>query len=317
MKLIRAKNFLPVVKLVATLMVIIWAVNVFEKWRHSAWRQIKNPETVQMLQQFIAAKKTQAYTSTDGVPREIQKLFKLAERGDWLTFSNAFRNLGERNGYFYVEPPQHGEFWTRIEEFVAATKTKIGWRTDPDAENRRLRGASWDAVAEVWVAFNAFATGDEKNPVQFGREIIGSIPRGGILFAGTDSGRTVVNVMGKLPPDDGPFFTLNQNKLVDKSYLDDLHSIYGGNIDCVTPKDVDACIEEYRQYAWTNALLGGTNIDYYEPAAFAISGRLMKLICERETNREIFYEENYAMQWLYRTIRADFQNQPPAVIRTV
>ena len=86
------------------LIALAWALVSHDKSKASAWNRIKNPETVQMLKQFVALKKAQADASTNSVPPEIQAMFKYAERGDWLTLSNTFWKLGKRNGNF-ASPP--------------------------------------------------------------------------------------------------------------------------------------------------------------------------------------------------------------------
>src|ERR1043165_8663925 len=85
------------------LMVLILATMLFtsyEKSKNSAWNRIKNPETVRMLKQFVAMKKAQAYAATNGVPPEIQAMFKYSEHGDWLVLSNSVRELRERISYW-------------------------------------------------------------------------------------------------------------------------------------------------------------------------------------------------------------------------
>ena len=90
-------------RLVAALLLVLIAALVlhsYAKAKRSAWNVIKNPETVQMLKGFVAAKKAQAYADTNGVPPEIRAMFKYAERGDWQALSNSVSELKERISYW-------------------------------------------------------------------------------------------------------------------------------------------------------------------------------------------------------------------------
>ena len=104
--------------------------------------------------------------------------------------------------------------------------------------DERLQGVQWQAVKEVWGAFTAFAWGDEKYCIAFGRDIIESIPPGSIYFGGTDPGRFLVTALCKSQVNADPFYILTQNALADGGYLAYLRGMYGDKI--YTPTDADS-----------------------------------------------------------------------------
>ena len=284
------------------LIALAWTLVSYNKSKASAWNRIKNPETVQMLKQFVALKKAQADASTNNVPPEIQAMFKYAERGDWLTLSNAFIKIGIRNGHFASTPTSsHGKVWTAVADWLSQLREKIGWHTDPDGEMNRLRGTPWEAIKEVWGAFDGFAVGDEKYSAAFGRDIIDSIPAGSIYFGGTDPGRFIVTAMCKSQPDGDPFFTLTQNALADGTYLDYLRGMYGGKIYIPTAADSQNCFQEFVR-GKTSGASGGSVTVSGQSDVMAINGLIVKVIFDRDTNREVFIEENFPLESFYPSL---------------
>ena len=62
------------------------------------------------------------------------------------------------------------------------------------AKRERLRGTQWEAVNEVWGAFDCLASDEVKDNyfATLGQDIIKSIPVGSIYFGGNDAGRWTV-----------------------------------------------------------------------------------------------------------------------------
>ena len=283
----------------ALLIALAWALVRHDQSQKSAWNRIKNPETVQMLKQFVALKKAQAYASTNNVPPEIQAMFESAERGDWLTLSNAFIKIGIQNGHFTSTPASSlGKVWTTVADWLSELREKIGWRTDSNAEIRRLRGIPWEATKEVWGAFDAFVTGDENYSAAFGRDIIGSIPPGSIYFGGTDPGRFIVTAMCKSQPGADPFFTLTQNALADGTYPDYLRSMYGNKIYIPTAADAQNCFQEYARSKTLISSGGRIEISGHADV-MNINGLLAKVVFDQNTNREVFIYESFPLDWMY------------------
>lgn len=284
------------------LIAAVLALVSYDKSKKSAWNRIKNPETVQILKEFVAVKKAQAFATTNEVPPEISALFKQAQKGDWLTLSNSFWKLGERRQElfrgFSSGPPPHEEIWKKIENFVSDLRGKIGWRRDFDEERRRLSGTPWEAAKEVWGAFNGFVEGNEKYSTEFGRNIIDSIPDGSIYFGGSDPGRFIVTAMCKSQPEGDPFFTLTQNAVVDGTYLDYLRSMFGRKIYIPTEMDARACFQEYAR----RKSLGSTNGQIEvtgQGEVMVLNGLIAKTFFEQNTNRQFFIEESFPLDWMY------------------
>ena len=286
--------------------------------KRSAWNVIKNPETVQMLKSFVAVKKAQAYGTTNGVPPEIRALFKYAEGGDWLTFSNSFATLKARNEYWYshscVDPSslsRRDRVRVKVNEFISRVGDKFGrnWTGTPPPE---LAGTPWIIAGEIRGAFESFLAGDNY-ATAFGRQIIDSIPPGAVYFGGTDQGRFIVAVMCQAKLYNDKFFILSQNTLTDGNYLDYLRLLYGNRVCVPTAADQQKCFENYAAKVQARFKLPsqkpdsdrepGKDEDDEQPGAVSvlnINGMLCKVVFDACLTNEFFIEENYPITWMHR-----------------
>jgi hypothetical protein len=297
-------------RLIAALMLVLiaaWALHSYAKAKRSAWNVIKNPETVQMLKSFVAVKKAQAYADTNGVPPEIQAIFKYAEHGDWQTLSNLFNDIKQRDGWGVR---RRQRYWGRVEDYFSNVAEKIGC----GATNVLYfpRGTVGAAITEIYGALDGFVTGDEKYSTAFGQEIIDSIPPGSIYFGGSDPGRSIVPAMCKSQLTGDPFFTLSLNSLRDMAYLDNLRSMYGSKIYIPTEADSEKCFEDYRArvearyglHSQTNSIANAAGRDEnYEPSSTSsINDLLCKVIFNACPTNEFFIEESYPITWMHRRL---------------
>jgi len=308
--------------LMSVLFVLVLACFCYFKSRNSAWNRVKNPETVQMLKRFVAMKKAQAYAATNGVPAEIQVMFKYAERGDWQALSNSFNELKERNIYWdslgYGTRHWHG-FRGAVEDFLSDAAEKFGCHWEAKAP-LRPQGTSGETIMEVYGALDGFVTGDEKYSTAFGRDIIASIPPGSIYFGGTDPGRFIVTAMCKSQPDADPFFTLTQNALADGTYLDYLRSMYGKIIYIPTQADSQKSFQDYMTDAQhrlshdqqlpnePRQLKPGEGVRQDSNGRIQVNGQmsvigirdlLTKTIFDKNPDREFYIEESFPLDWMY------------------
>jgi outer membrane murein-binding lipoprotein Lpp len=247
---------------------------------------LKDPATVTQLKSFVAEKQAQADAATNEAAPGFAPFFAAAKTGDWPAVSNAFANLRNHAGQY-----EHSG------------------KTD-----ERLHGPRWEAVKEVWGAFDAFCVGDDKYAAAFGRDIIASIPPGSIYFGGTDPGRFIVTALEKSQVDGDPFFTLTQNALADGSYLDYLRSIYGGKIYIPTPEDSQKSFQDYTEDATRrqqkNQLKPGEDVHTDngrvqisgQVAVMEINGLLVKTIFDKNPDREFYIEESFPLDWMYSNL---------------
>ena len=254
------------------------------KKKSTSWESIKNPEVVAQLKSFVAEKEAQANASTNAAAPGFAHFFTAAEKGDWLAVSNAFVEFRKHAGQY-----EHSG------------------KTD-----ERLRGTAWQAVLEIWGAFDAFGEGDEKYSADFGNDIIQSIPPGSIYFGGTDPGRFLITAMQKSHVNADPFFTLTQNALADGTYLKYLRSMYDGKIYTPTDEDSQKCFEDYvadaKQRLQNHQLKPGEDIKLDskglvqvsgQVAVMEINGLLVKTIFDKNTNHEFYIEESFPFDWMY------------------
>ena len=254
------------------------------KKQMTSFQSLKNPEVAAQLKSFVAEKEAQANAATNKMPSEFQVIFAAAAKGDWLAVSNAFVEFRKHAGQY-----EHSG------------------KTD-----ERLRGPAWQAVLETWGALDAFGEGDEKYSAAFGNDIIASIPPGSIYFGGTDPGRFLVTAMCKSQVNADPFFVLTQNALADGSYLDYLRAMYGDKIYIPTAKDSKKCFQDYMEDAQkriqNHQLMPGENIQQGangqmqvsgQVAVMNINGLLVKLILDKNPDREFYIEESFPFDWMY------------------
>ncbi len=252
----------------------------------SSWSFDKSEASAQ-LKSFVAEKEAQAnaVTKAEGgeMLPEFKSLFAAAGKGDWLTVSNLFADLHNR-------APQY--------EHSGAS--------DP-----RLRGSQWQALLETEGALEQFANGDEKYEIAFGHDIIQSIPPGSIYFGGTDPGRFLVTALQKSQVNGDPFFTLTQNALADATYLQYLSSMYGGKIYIPTSEDLRRCFQDYVQDAQQRLEQGqlkpGEDVRQVnghiqvsgQVAVMEINGLMVKIIFDKNPDREFYVEESFPLDWMY------------------
>jgi hypothetical protein len=255
------------------------------KKKSTSWESIKNPEVVAQLKLFVAEKEAQANAATNEAAPGFAPFFAAAERGDWLTVSNAFQDFRQHAGQY-----DHSG------------------RTD-----ERLRGPKWQAIIEIWGTLYYFGAGDEKYSAAYASDIINSIPPGSIYFGGTDPGRFLITGMEKSQVNADPFFLLTQNALADGTYLAYLRGMYGGKIYIPTASDAEKAFQDYTEDVarrqQNHQLKPGEDVQTDkntgrvqvsgQVAVMEINGLLAKVIFDKNTNQEFYVEESFPLDWMY------------------
>jgi hypothetical protein len=262
--------------LALSLFALAIAVSGCSKKESHVYSALKDRAVAAQLKQFVAEKRSQAYSSGDKSTPEFDAFFAAAEKGDWLTVSNQLGHLLNRSG------------------------------------GQRPIGSRLAAVLEVDGALEAFGAGDEKYSALFGNDTINSIPPGSIYFGGTDPGRFVITAMQKSQVNGDPFFTLTQNAMADPTYLDYLRSMYGGKIYTPTAEDSQSCFAAYTQDAQQrlqkHQLKPGEQVKLDSTGHVQVSGQvsvmeinglICKVICDKNPDREFYIEESFPLDWMY------------------
>ena len=239
------------------------------------------------LKHFVAEKESQSeqFSRATGQPiaPEFKALFAAAAKGDCQTVTNFFD-----------------------------TMLKHGPQYDGDGRDENMRGPIWETVKETTATFQLFVNGGDKYMAAFGRDVIQCVPPGSIYFGSSDPGRFLVTALSTSQPDGQPFFTLTQNALADRSYLDYLRLTYRGKIYTPTHEDHEQRIQDYEEDAWQrlqrHELKPGemvfTNADKSmefsgQVAVMEMNARLVKTIFDHNPGRQFYIEENYPLDWLY------------------
>jgi hypothetical protein len=266
--------------------------------RSSSW-PLERSETAAQLKALVAEKQAQAEAAARAEGNELLPefghFFAAAAQGDWQSVSNRFEEFRKRAPHFEGKAPR----------------------------DSRLTGTQWFAVLETWGAFTAFLGGDDKYPLACGTSIIASIPPGSVYFGGTDPGRFVITALQKSQVRADPFFTLSQNALVDWSYLEYLRGMYGDKIYIPKSEDSQKCFQDYLTDAQRRLLHdqqspneprqlkpgeGVTPVTQDGQMRVQVSGQvavmslnalLVKVIFDKNPDREIFIEEGFPLDWMY------------------
>ena len=240
---------------------------------HHVYTTIPDLDAATQLQRFVSDKEAQSNTATNETIPEFAAFFAAARTGDWPAVSNAFLAFRNRSAVY---------------------------------------GTRWEAVKEVWGAFDAFGEGSPKYAATFGRDIANSIPDGSIYFGGTDPGRFVVTAMCRSQVNGDPFYVLTQNAMADGSYLDYIRNMYGDKLHLPTADDSSRCFQEYtadlKQRADKHQLRPGE--DYHldnqgkvqvqgHIAVMEINALIVKTIVDQNPGHEFYVEESFPLDWMY------------------
>lgn len=265
----------------AGLLLLALAVSGCKGNASSLWQSSKDPAVTEQLKSFINEKQAQADAARGDAFPGFASFMAAAQRGDSMAVTNLGNDIEHKIQKSYFDPQWH---------------------------NARMQ-----VLKEIIGTFDAFGSGDVKYPALYGNEIIQSIPPGSIYFGGTDPGRFVITAMQKSQVKADPFFTLTQNALADGTYLDYLRSMYGSQIYIPTAEDSQKCFSDYYadvqkrvqsgqlqpgEDATVDPVSGKMQVTG-EVAVMNINALIVKVIFDRETNRDFYVEESFPLQWMY------------------
>jgi hypothetical protein len=258
-----------------------------KKQSSSSWSLDKSAASAQ-LKQFLAAQEVQAraLAKEEGkkLPSDFDAFYRAAETGDWQDATNLFEQMAKR--------------------------------VDADTS---LRGSWFSATLDADGVFWTFPRGD-KYAVAFGKDIIQSIPAGGIYLGGADPGRFAVTALMVSHADGNPFFMLSQNPLADATYLHYLRAMYGGKIQIPTDEDLQKSLQDYTADAQRRLahdqqfpkeprqIMPGEEVRLGSNGLIELSGQmnvigirelLTKTIFDRNPDREFYIVEGFPLVWMY------------------
>lgn len=236
------------------------------------------------LSEFFKEKAEHArhLAATNAVPAEVWDYFQAGINKDWATVTNDWITLQRR------ARPTDG---TPADDLISSV---------------------FQPILETYLGYEVFEAGKEMYVKAFGNDIISSIPRGSIYFGGTDPGRGIVTVMSKAHEYGDPFFTVTQNALADRTYLDYLRATYGKQLQLLNHEDSMAAFQGYIADAQERLNAGklkpGEDFKTNGNGGISVSGQvavmqinalLAKMIFDRNPDREFYVEESFALDWMY------------------
>jgi hypothetical protein len=242
------------------------------------------------LGRFSSAKQSQirafAETITNKVPAVVWRFYDAMRVDDWETASNLFLR-------------------------ISLASQRYAYSTNDEAITPALATLVWPPLSESYGAYENFHGWNNRWLHRFGNVVIKSIPPGSIYFGGTDPGRFVVSVLCESQVDGRPFFTLTQNQLADKTYVDYLRAMYGKKIYVPTAEETQQAFEDYaadvekrRQSGKLKPGEGAQMVNGHlqvsgEVSVMEINGLIAKTIFDKNPKRDFFVEESFPLDWMY------------------
>ena len=287
---------LTVAGLVAAFLSLGWLIGSYAAENSSLPWSLKNSKVADQLKHFVAEKQAQEGTLIEADEKsspesgsntykllrpDCQPFFAAAAAGDWPALTNVWSDLEAHT--------------------LGLSKVTNGYP----------HGMWLQTMRETFGAIEAFAVGNEKHSRAFADGVIQSIPSGSVYFGGTDHGRFIITAMQKSQVQGDPFFTLTQNALADRTYLDYLRSMVDGEIYIPTSEDSQKCFQDYIAGAQVrlkeNRLKPGENFKVTQgriqvsgaTAVMEINALLVKIIFDKNPGREFFIEESFPLDWMY------------------
>ncbi len=224
------------------------------------------------------------------VSTEVWQVFREARSGTTATITNAVERLRRKSGEYDGE------------------------------HDYSIVNAAWPTVLELSLAAEAFSKINRPYSLDFGRQVLATLPKGAVYFGGTDAGRGVITTLSRSHQNGDPVMTLTQNHLVDPTYLEYVRATYGDRIrlpdegvlqrifeaylkDVVKRREHDLLHpEEPQQVKEGEELLempdGQVSVGG-RTAVMAINGLIAKHIIDSNPGVEFFLEESYPIDWMY------------------
>jgi tetratricopeptide (TPR) repeat protein len=222
----------------------------------------------------------------------VWEFFRAAQAGDWPAVTNLYHKLENLSGQ---------REWSKVDHSVA--------------------GPVWSTVLEVGLTVELYLNFTPRFTALLAHDLNSGLPRGSVIFGGTDPGRCFPTAFCASHVRGDPYFTLTQNALADASYLSYLRATYGDKLKMLSNEDSGRCFTEYvsdatrrldhdeRNPAGPRQIKPGELITR-DPATrgvkvsgqvpvMMINGLMVKAIFDGNPTREFFVEESYPLDWMY------------------
>jgi len=277
---------------------------------HVAFREPRirtDPENIRsiepQLKAFFAVQERRARAHAAGgqprVPAVVWKYFAAASRGDWDQVARLYFRIADRSYHFRPDSD-----W--IERLPAWLREAMDRGLPSLAANRRshrLETPVWQTINESYRAFEQLAAANPKHVLVYGKEIVGSMPPGSILFGGTDAGRFVVTFLSDPSRERSHLCVVSQNGLTDTHYLEFARSNLVDHLHLPGLLDIAAAYDEARprlpQQGATNQAGRRRQTLSAESWAVDANARLAKRVFDNNLSSDFFLDEQYSMDWAY------------------
>ncbi len=208
--------------------------------------------------------------------------------------------------------------WRSVSNLFGILLAKYKPLQDGGATNR-LAPEVWYPMQEVGAFCEMLTFVEPKFIRLFAGEIFKTVPAGSVFFGGTDPGRFMITALSTSHREGKPFFTITQNQLVARDYLEYLQAMYGQQLKLPGTNTVRQCLDEYLAEAGRRLkhdqdfpdepkqirageevkTLDGRVVVSGQIAVMAVNGLVAKAIVNGNPAREFHLEESFPLEWMY------------------
>lgn len=244
------------------------------------------PALAEQVKAYFIAREAQArsFAVQEGkhMAPEVWPFFAAGQRGDWHTMTNLYFGMAKRSYQF-----------------------------DDAQLDERLTTKAWQCINESFRAYEQLALAEPRYSLLYAHELTNAIPPGGVLFAGSDTGRFLPIFLASSFQSETKLFVVSPNQLADGLYLDYLGSIYSNRLNNLSPDDSAKGFEEYiadagRRFA-SGKLKPGEHYSLANSvpqisgmtAIMEINARLARILFDKNPDREFFVDPAFPIDWMY------------------
>jgi hypothetical protein len=244
------------------------------------------PALSEQVKDYFAAREAQArsFAAQEGkaMAPEVWPFFAAGRKGDWHTMTNLYFQLAKRSYQF-----------------------------DNAQVDERLTSKAWQCINESFRAYEQLALAEPRYSLFYAHELTNAIPPGGVLFAGTDTGRFLPTLFASSFQPQTSLFIVSLNQLADGLYLDYLQNIYTNRLHTPSNNDFQQTFQDYvaaasRRYVSgqlkAGELYSNTNNQISVngmTAIMEINARLTRVLFDQNPDREFFADPAFPIEWMY------------------
>lgn len=161
------------------------------------------------------------------VPKEVERFFEAAEKGDWEQLEASFKKLSAVAPQRSKNPGEADRLWGQEP------------RPDPDE-----LGQLWSSINATFGPLEQAHQWPPQEYLDYGNAILDSLRPGMVYVGGTDPGRFIPELLAATS-DGEQHVVITQNALADGSYLDYIRAQFGDRMGLPSSEDAQRAFDQY------------------------------------------------------------------------